>query len=56
MKLEGAFVIDHGVAGVAPTTVPDHGVNPSGKVVDNLPFALVAPLAADYCLARHLSP
>jgi hypothetical protein len=41
------------MAGVITACVTDHAVNVSGKVVDNLPLALVTPLATNNGVCRH---
>jgi hypothetical protein len=56
VKLKRALVIDHCMASVAPATVSDDSIHSSGKEVYNLPFALIAPLAANHCVARHFAP
>jgi hypothetical protein len=56
VKLKGAIIVDHGMASVAPAPVSDDSIHSSGKEVYNLPFAFIAPLAANHCVARHLAP
>jgi hypothetical protein len=51
--LECAFIVDDGVTGVIAACITDYAVNVPGKVVNNLPLALVTPLAADYGVCRH---
>jgi hypothetical protein len=41
------------VPGIVPTLKADHGVGAACKPVDNLAFAFVAPLGADYGYICH---
>ena len=56
VKQELAHVVDHGVARVVAAGVTDNTVDAGGKVVDDLSFTLVAPLATDYGVSRHYRP
>ena len=56
MKLKLSLVVDHRVPGVGAAAITDHCGDVSGKVVDDLPLAFVAPLTADYRIGRHAAP
>ena len=55
VQLEFAPVVDDGVAGVVAAGVAHYAIGLSGKVVDDLALALVAPLPSDNGVSRHCS-
>ena len=54
MKLEGAVLVDDGVAGVVSALESDDHVRLLRQEVSDLPFALVAPLSTDDGRHRHV--
>src|SRR5689334_18931782 len=53
VQLERAAVVHDSMAGIVPATVADHQACPLGQQIDDMTFAFVAPLGANYCDDRH---
>src|SRR6266498_5586970 len=48
MELEGAALIDDGMAGVVAATITDHQARALSQQIDDMALAFVAPLGANY--------
>ena len=53
-KLVNLVADDERVTGIMPALKADHDIGALGEPVDDLAFAFVAPLRADYCHIRHV--
>ena len=53
VQLKGALVVDDSMAGVVAPGIADYAVDVPSKVVDDLPLAFVAPLAANHGVCWH---
>jgi len=54
VQREFPLVINHRMPGVVAPMGTDHDIRSLGKKIDNLAFALITPLAADYSDDSHL--